>query len=89
MQVNAGDLLRLKIQSRGEAGLPCTRGDDKLSIYLLHNVEDVIVYLDMQDLLDGTYTAIGRWVVGVVEGGGGARRSCAVCANLLVVITHF
>ncbi len=54
-------VLGLALQSRGEGGLPSTRGDDKLLMYLVHNVEDEIVFLDIQDLLDGTYTAIGRY----------------------------
>jgi hypothetical protein len=50
----------LSVQSRSETGMPYHRGDDKLAVYLVHNVEDEFVFLDVQDKLEGVYTCIGR-----------------------------
>ena len=48
------------MQSRDEFGKPFGRGDDKVNAYLLHNIEDVIVFMDLKTMLNGRFEGIAR-----------------------------
>jgi hypothetical protein len=49
------------VQARDETGAPFQRSDDKFSAYFIHNVEDIVEFLDLEDAkLKGEYKGICR-----------------------------
>ena len=50
------------MQARDETGVRFRRSDDKFTAYFLHNVEDVVEFLDLEDpKLNGQYNGICRY----------------------------